>query len=135
MGTDQKQLYRVTRIGQPPELGDWAQEFGRAGRDGLPAVASLLWQRGRGMRIKPQMKEFIQCRSCLRMQVVKYYNPSVDEESIRLSLVGDCDLERAANCCIVCLDGAAAVLVDIDDEGLSDMEVDSERTDTDEEDI
>ena len=42
MGTDQKKLYRVARIGQPRDLTEWAQELGRSGRDGKRSVATLL---------------------------------------------------------------------------------------------
>ena len=37
MGIDQPDIGVVVRIGCPPTLEDWAQEFGRAGRDGRQA--------------------------------------------------------------------------------------------------
>ena len=37
MGIDQPDIGVVVRIGCPPTLEDWAQEFGRAGRDGRRA--------------------------------------------------------------------------------------------------
>ena len=97
MGTDQKELYRVTRIGQPPELGAWAQEFGRAGRDGKPAEATLYWMRGRGLRVEAAMKDFMRGESCLRMLVVHYYDPSVPSNSVQATL-----LECNFKCCSVC---------------------------------
>jgi len=127
MGTDQKELYRVTRIGQPPELGAWAQEFGRAGRDGKPAEATLYWMRGRGLRVEAAMKEFMRGESCLRMLVVHYYDPSVTSNSVQDTL-----LEGNFKCCSVC-DGqiVANDLPESGSEPGSESELQSESETTD----
>ena len=103
MGTDQKELYRVTRVGQPPTLSHWAQELGRAGRDGKASTASLLVIQGRGSQVDGPMREFMRLRSCLRMQLVRLYNPTkYSEAAIWGTLPGDSASERALVCCIVC---------------------------------
>ena len=43
MGTDQKELYLVTRIGQPPELGAWAQEAGAGVTIGEVNLTRFTW--------------------------------------------------------------------------------------------
>ena len=59
IGTDQKALYRVSRVGQPPTLSQWAQELGRAGRDGKASEATLLVIQGRGAAVDAPMREFM----------------------------------------------------------------------------
>ena len=44
MGIDQPDVEVVVRIGCPPSLEDWAQELGRAGRDGRQATGNLVCQ-------------------------------------------------------------------------------------------
>jgi superfamily II DNA helicase RecQ len=39
MGIDVPNVYKVIHLGIPPNIGDYGQEFGRAGRDGQPAVS------------------------------------------------------------------------------------------------
>ena len=41
-GIDQPDVELVVRIGCPPSLEDWVQEFGRAGRDGRNAEGMYL---------------------------------------------------------------------------------------------
>ena len=73
MGNDLKGLYRVARIGQCETIGKWAQELGRAGRDGLPASATFYVCKGRRYRTMKAMRAFVDRESCLRMQIVNFY--------------------------------------------------------------
>ena len=43
LGINKKNIRLVIRHGLPPDLSSWVQEFGRAGRDGLPATACIMY--------------------------------------------------------------------------------------------
>ena len=43
LGINKKNIRLVIRHGLPPDLSSWVQEFGRAGRDGLPAAACIVY--------------------------------------------------------------------------------------------
>ena len=43
VGINKKNICLVVRHGLPPDLSSWVQEFGRAGRDKLPATACIVY--------------------------------------------------------------------------------------------
>ena len=43
MGIDRADVRHIVRNGVPESISSWAQELGRAGRDGLPATATILY--------------------------------------------------------------------------------------------
>ena len=45
MGIDKSDIRHVIRNGVPESVISWAQEFGRAGRDGLPSTATILYRK------------------------------------------------------------------------------------------
>ena len=46
MGIDKEDIRHVVRYGVPESLTSWAQELGRAGRDGHPATATIYYSMG-----------------------------------------------------------------------------------------
>ena len=45
MGIDKSNIRHVIRNGVPESVISWTQEFGRAGRDGLPSTATILYRK------------------------------------------------------------------------------------------
>ena len=45
MGIDKSNIRHVIRNGVPESVISWAQEFGRAGRDGLHSTATILYRK------------------------------------------------------------------------------------------
>lgn len=43
MGIDRVDVRHIIRNGVPESISSWAQELGRAGRDELPATATILY--------------------------------------------------------------------------------------------
>ena len=44
-GIDKSNIRHVIRNGVPESVISWTQEFGRAGRDGLPSTATILYRK------------------------------------------------------------------------------------------
>lgn len=57
MGVDKADVRLVLHDGIPPSLEDYVQQVGRAGRDGGPARAVLLWQEEDGDRLLRQVQQ------------------------------------------------------------------------------
>ena len=45
MGIDKSNIRHVIRNGVPESVISWTQEFGRAGRDGLPSTATIMYRK------------------------------------------------------------------------------------------
>jgi ATP-dependent DNA helicase RecQ len=88
MGIDQPDVRLVVHVQAPGTLESWAQQAGRAGRDGLPARAVLLWgasdavthARLRGQRPPPGVVEgwkalvaFIHGTTCREKALVEHF--------------------------------------------------------------
>jgi len=43
MGPNKRDIRQIIRYGVPENMCSWAQELGRAGRDGLPSQATILY--------------------------------------------------------------------------------------------
>lgn len=57
MGIDCPDIHRVIHWGPPSEVDHYVQEAGRAGRDGLPAQAMLLYAQAKH-RVNDKMQEY-----------------------------------------------------------------------------
>lgn len=113
MGIDKPDIRAVIHAGMPESLEAYYQEVGRAGRDGLPAMCTLVLVPGQDVRVREflvtradddsappdvrsgrrerfrQMRDFIWTRDrCLRDIVLRYFGEIVDE--------------RPSPCCSVC---------------------------------
>ena len=50
MGIDKPDIRNIIRYGVPENICSWAQELSRAGRDGLPAKATVFYSGLKGTR-------------------------------------------------------------------------------------
>ena len=127
MGLNIKRLYRVYDLFFARNLSSWCQgvisrrffhsyhshmclarsyihtpvEFGRAGRDGKPATATIIWHSRQ--KLKPCLRHFLKSENqCLRLIIARYFDPLCNPADIHHVLPGTTDAEKAHNCCIVC---------------------------------
>lgn len=99
MGVDKKNIRTVVHLDPPPTAEAYVQEAGRAGRDGLPAAAILLWNQadsrefaffGRGSRAAA-MRDFAENAVCRRealLNALGAESPNPEERPA----CGGCDL-------------------------------------------
>lgn len=76
MGVDVKGVHTVIHMGVPPDVDDFVQESGRAGRDGEQAVSvMLLYPRMyRGTRVHQLMKDYAQNKDeCRRVMLMRAF--------------------------------------------------------------
>ena len=90
MGIDIKGLYRVWIMGQPDNLRDFSQLFGRCGRDGKDSTATLfVADNAQTFSCDKAMKAYCKADSCLRLQLMRYFWPH-------------CPTVVQERCCVVC---------------------------------
>ena len=100
MGVDIKGLYRVWVLGQPGSLKEFAQLFGRCGRDRKYSEAILFTSDNKqAFKCDSDMQKFCDSASCLRMILAKYFIPNISETIIRRGLQIP---HGATQCCCVC---------------------------------
>ena len=99
MGIDIKGLYRVWVLGQCSSLRDFAQLFGRAGRDGKESKATLFTSTdSRSFPTEPSMKSYCEGGTCLRLQLAKFFDPTISFTAIQARL----SQLKITCCCSVC---------------------------------
>ena len=103
MGLNILALYSVMDLDFVRLLADWCQEFGRAGRDGRPAVATLFIasMRGKGKCLR-QFVNAAKTGRCLRLVIARHFDPACLAADIRNAQPGNDDAEKAHSCCCVC---------------------------------
>ena len=59
MGINKRDVRHIVRNGVPESISSWAQELGRAGRDGLPSTATILYTREDIINAKAWIKDHL----------------------------------------------------------------------------
>ena len=76
MGLDCPNVRHIVYWGAPCDVEQYVQETGRAGRDGLPAKASLFNTAMRGVKVEQSMKDYCANMSvCRRLFLLRYFDP------------------------------------------------------------
>jgi hypothetical protein len=73
MGVDIPDIGLVLHVDAPDSLLDYSQASGRAGRDGIPSQAVLLYRVGRP-HLQPQMQEYAESTTCRRLILQEYFD-------------------------------------------------------------
>lgn len=82
LGVDCAGVRKIVHVGPPNDIEDYVQQLGRAGRDGKPAIAEVLFGKNLMNNTSKTMKEYCQlkdnCRRNFLFSDFKCYTPSTD---------------------------------------------------------
>lgn len=112
MGIDKSNIRHVICNGVPKSVMSWAQEFGRAGRDGLHSTATILYRksdvRHADSWVWNNVKDQEKCRQILSdftnsWLFVEVHLAGICRQKMLLELFGESDLPTyKTSCCDVC---------------------------------
>ena len=114
MGIDHANIRHVVRNGVPESMLSWAQELGRAGRDGYQACATILYRKSdishANSWILNNLSDHERCRKILEgfSESWRYINAHLSGTCRRKLLMdmfgeGDCTPNASGDCCDVCM--------------------------------
>ncbi len=106
IGVDVPSIRRVIHIGVPQMMEEYFQEVGRAGRDGLPAVATIYYNRydlrtGKNT-VEPVMKDLVLSTGCKRKLILNYFGHDLIQEN-SMPIHSCCDSDAAVCDCDECV--------------------------------
>ena len=121
MGINKPNIRHIIRYGVPENICSWAQELGRAGRDGNPAKATIFYSTTNiehgGAWIKGHLNNQEHCSRILNefSESWKYVMSDVVNQCRRSSLLREEDKElvKHSKCCDVCEFTAESVKADL----------------------
>lgn len=92
MGIDCPDVHTIINLGPPEDIDFYIQQTGRAGRDGLPAKAILLWNKRMTRHVQHSMVEYCKnTNDCRRDALFRNYDGYVST-----------DYNKTCMCCDVC---------------------------------
>ena len=106
IGVDVPSIRRVIHIGVPRMMEEYFQELGRAGRDGLPAAATIYYNRydlrtGKNT-VEPVMKELVSATGCKRKLILNYFGHDLIQNN-SMPVHSCCDNDAAVCDCDECI--------------------------------
>lgn len=116
MGIDQKDIRFVVHMSFPESIEDYAQEIGRAGRDGNPAVCTLFFDhKDRSFHLhnimKIEDKDYLAYKYQLMNEMVKYCTNHTCRHKFMLSYFDENTIECGEHC-DNCISNETSVLED-----------------------
>jgi superfamily II DNA helicase RecQ len=121
LGVDICNIKVIIHYGAPSTKAAYVQEAGRGGRDGLPAVAILLWCRRDFLMCDLAMKAFCLAQNgCKRLSIIKHFAAEKHEEKFD-------ELKPTSPCCDVC---TKVTISDTSDESDDETESDYDSDDS-----
>lgn len=94
MGVDCKKVHQTIHFGPAKNVESYMQECGRAGRDGTPSTAYLLYQSLQLTHVEKDMKTYINSKECRRKFLLSFFDVQF---SPKVPLHLCCD-----NCSLIC---------------------------------
>jgi hypothetical protein len=100
IGVDLPSIRQVIHIGVPRTMEEYFQEVGRAGRDGLPAVATVYYNRydirSGDNAVDAVMKELVSGKGCKRRLILNYFGHNLAQ--VNTNIIHTCCDNDATKC-------------------------------------
>lgn len=90
MGVDCKAVHNIIHIGPPKSIEAYMQETGRAGRDGSPSMAYMLYKGILLNHVDANMKMYVKSDTCRRVTLLQHFDSSLKKPAILHQCCDNC---------------------------------------------